>query len=66
MERKDDKEKIVSFYAKKARGAIARFIIQNRLTEIDKLKSFNVGGYAYQPNQSDDNKLVYVRDYPKN
>jgi hypothetical protein len=66
MERKDDKEKIVSFYAKKARGAIARFIIQNRLTEIDKLKSFNIGGYAYQPNQSDDNKLVYVRDYPKN
>ena len=54
MERKDDKEKIVSFYAKKARGAMARFIIQNRLTEIDKLKYFNAGGYAYQPDQSDD------------
>jgi cytoplasmic iron level regulating protein YaaA (DUF328/UPF0246 family) len=66
MERKDDKEKMVSFYAKKARGAIARFIIQNRLTEIDKLKYFNAGGYAYQSDQSDDNKLVYVRDYPKN
>ena len=66
MERKDDKEKIVSFYAKKARGAMARFIIQNRLTETDKLKYFNAGGYAYQSDQSDDNKLVYVRDYPKN
>ena len=49
-----------------ARGTMARFMIQNRLTEIDKLKSFNAGGYAYQSNQSDDNKLVYVRDYPKN
>jgi len=65
MERKDDKEKIVSFYAKKARGSMARFIIQNRLTETDKLKYFNAGGYAYQSDQSDDNKLVYVRDYPK-
>jgi len=65
MERKDNKEKIVSFYAKKARGAIARFVIQNRLTEIDKLKYFNAWGYAYQPDQSDDKKLVYVRDYPK-
>ena len=66
MERKDNKEKIVSFYAKKARGAMARFMIQNRLTEIHKLKSFNIGGYAYQPDQSDEQKLVYVRDYPKN
>ena len=31
-----------------------------------KLKSFNIGGYAYQPDQSDEQKLVYVRDYPKN
>ena len=66
MELKDNKQKIISFYAKKARGAMARFIIENRLTDIDKLKSFNTGGYTYQPDQSDDNKLVYLRDYPKN
>jgi len=66
MERKDDKEKTISFYAKKARGTMARFIIQNRLTEINKLKYFNHGGYAFQPDQSDEEKLVYVRDYPKN
>ena len=65
MERKDNKEKVVSFYAKKARGAMARFMMQNRLTEIDKLKSFNAGGYSYQPDQSDEEKLIYVRDYPK-
>ena len=65
MERKDDREKVVSFYAKKARGTMARFMIQNRLTEIDKLKSFNTGGYSYQSDQSDDEKLVYTRDYPE-
>ncbi|MDC1280687.1 peroxide stress protein YaaA [bacterium] len=65
LELKDGKQKIISFYAKKARGAMARFMIQNRLTEIDQLKSFNTGGYAYQPDQSDDKKIVYIRNYPK-
>ena len=65
MERKDGKQKIVSFYAKKARGSMARFMIKNRLTEIDKLKSFDTGGYTYQSDQSDDEKLVYARDHPE-
>ena len=64
MEYKDGKAKIVSFYAKKARGAMARYIIQNRLTQIEDLKGFNSGGYSYQPDQSDAQKWVFTRDCP--
>ena len=62
LENKNGKAKIVSFYAKKARGAMARFIIQNRLKECDQLKDFNAGGYCYQPDRSDTDNLVFMRD----
>lgn len=65
LERKDGKEKIVSFYAKKARGAMARFVIENRAETLDDLKDFAVGGYEYQPDQSESHRLVFVRDYPQ-
>ena len=64
MEYKAGKAKIVSFFAKKARGAMARHIIQNRLTQSDDLKGFDSGGYSYQPDQSDAHKWVFLRDYP--
>ena len=64
MEYKAGKAKIVSFFAKKARGAMARYIIQNRLTQTDDLKAFDRGGYSYQPDQSDAHKWVFLRDYP--
>ncbi|MDG2187750.1 MAG: peroxide stress protein YaaA [Hyphomicrobiales bacterium] len=66
MDRKNGKEKIISFYAKKARGSMARFIIQNRITELDILKSFNVGGYSFQSDQSDETKWFYTREHPVN
>ncbi|PTX58077.1 hypothetical protein C8N43_2753 [Litoreibacter ponti] len=53
--------KIVSFYAKKARGAMARFIIQNRLTKPDQITEFDTGGYAYQPKMSEPGKPVFLR-----
>ncbi|WP_281992876.1 peroxide stress protein YaaA [Sulfitobacter geojensis] len=56
--------KIVSFFAKKARGAMARFIIQNRLTDAEAIKDFETGGYAYQPELSTPQKPVFLRDYP--
>ena len=62
LENKNGKAKIVSFYAKKARGAMARFIIQNRLKERDQLQDFNAGGYCYQPDRSDTDNLVFMRD----
>lgn len=61
MERRDGHAKIVSFYAKKARGAMARFIVQNRLKKIDQLLEFNAGGYCYQPDQSTSEKPVFLR-----
>ncbi|UYV36861.1 peroxide stress protein YaaA [Rhodobacteraceae bacterium D3-12] len=54
--------KIVSFFAKKARGAMARFVIQNRLQDAEALKDFNTGGYAFQPDQSEGGRLVFIRD----
>ena len=62
LENKNGKAKIVSFYAKKARGAMARFVVQNRLKAKDDLKEFGAGGYCYQPDQSDADHLVFMRD----
>lgn len=64
MEVKDDKPRIVSFFAKRARGAMARFIVENRLTDAEEIKDFTSGGYAYDANLSDGDTWVFVRDYP--
>ncbi|QBF29821.1 peroxide stress protein YaaA [Thalassococcus sp. S3] len=61
MEEKPAGPKIVSFFAKKARGAMARFIIQNRLTDPAALLDFSTGGYAYRAELSDPEKPVFVR-----
>ena len=61
FERKDGIEKIVSFYATNARGAMARYIIQNRLRNINELKNFNLNGYVYVPEKSDETKFTFVR-----
>jgi cytoplasmic iron level regulating protein YaaA (DUF328/UPF0246 family) len=54
--------RIVSFYAKRARGAMARFIVENRLTDPESLQDFTVGGYQYIPEMSSENNPVYLRD----
>ncbi len=66
MEDKNDGKgpKIVSFFAKKARGAMARYIVQNRLRDAESLNSFDTGGYQYQPDLSAPEKPVFVRPYP--
>ncbi|SLN30985.1 hypothetical protein ROA7450_01364 [Roseovarius albus] len=64
MEDRNGTAKIVSFYAKKARGAMARYIIQHRLTDPKALLDFDTGGYAYQPDMSEPDKPVFLRDYP--
>ncbi len=56
--------KIVSFFAKKARGAMARFVMQNRIVEPDALTDFDAGGYKYQPAQSEPLRPVFLRDAP--
>ena len=65
MEDKNGTPKIVSFYAKKARGSMARFIIQRRLTDPEGLKDFDLGGYAYNPDMSEGDRWVFLRQTPE-
>lgn len=64
MEDKGQGPKIVSFFAKRARGAMARHIIRNRITDLSGVHSFDADGYTYQPDLSTDAKPVFVRPYP--
>ncbi|MBS9437512.1 peroxide stress protein YaaA [Photorhabdus noenieputensis] len=61
LDEKNGKYKIISFYAKKARGLMSRFIIQNQLTQIDRLAEFNLDGYAFDESLSKGNELVFKR-----
>lgn len=63
MEDKGPAPKIVSFFAKKARGAMARYIVQNRLTDAEALNDFDIGGYEFRADLSEPNKPVFVRPY---
>jgi cytoplasmic iron level regulating protein YaaA (DUF328/UPF0246 family) len=63
MEDKGGTPKIVSFFAKRARGAMARFIVQNRLTDPAALTDFDSGGYSYRADLSEPDKPVFVRPY---
>jgi cytoplasmic iron level regulating protein YaaA (DUF328/UPF0246 family) len=54
--------KIVSFFAKKARGAMARFIIQNRLRDPDAIKQFDAGGYVFRPELTEGDHWVFLRE----
>ncbi len=58
---KDGKLKIISFYAKKARGMMVRHLVDNDVKSIDGIKSFNSEGYAFDANLSNVNKLVFTR-----
>jgi len=61
MEAHADGPRIVSFHAKKARGAMARFIVQNRLEDPDALTGFDSGGYRYSPVMSEPDRPVFLR-----
>jgi cytoplasmic iron level regulating protein YaaA (DUF328/UPF0246 family) len=62
LEGRGAEAKVVSFFAKKARGAMARFIAENRLTDAGDLRGFSVGGYALDPARSEGDTLVFQRD----
>ena len=61
---KNGQYKMISFFAKKARGVMARHIIQNGLNDPEGLKDFNGDGYYYSPEHSDGNTWVFLRDAP--
>lgn len=58
---KDGKLKMISFFAKKARGMMVRYIIDTQAETIDDLKGFNYDGYAFDANLSKGNQLVFTR-----
>ena len=59
---KNGKYKIISFFAKKARGMMAGWVIRKRITDPGKLVRFTEGGYYYSPEESTDQKPVFLRD----
>ena len=58
---KDGKLKMISFFAKKARGMMVRYIIDNNVETIEGMKGFNSEGYGYDANISTDTELVFTR-----
>ena len=60
-ENTDNGIKIISFYAKKARGAMARYIMENRLNDPNSLLEFDLGGYKYQPEKSTLESPIFLR-----
>jgi uncharacterized protein len=58
---KDDRYKLISFFAKKARGLMARYAITNRVATPAQLKGFDLDGYRHEPSASTPERLVFRR-----
>ncbi len=61
-DRKDGRYSVFFAYAKKARGLMCRYAIENRLTKPDELKGFDAAGYRFAAQQSSDREWVFTRD----
>lgn len=61
LDEKNGKFKVISFYAKKARGLMSRYIIKNRLTHPEQLTGFNSDGYFFDDAASGEQELVFKR-----
>ncbi|MBU2360289.1 MAG: peroxide stress protein YaaA [Alphaproteobacteria bacterium] len=64
LEVKDGRPRVVSFFAKRARGAMARFVVTERLTDPEAIKDFRTGGYQFDADLSQGDTWAFVRDYP--
>lgn len=58
---KNGSYKVISFFAKKARGRMASYILKNRLKKVEDLESFDVDGYSFNEAMSQGNELVFTR-----
>jgi len=56
--------KVMSLFAKRARGAMARWIVENQITDLEALKEFDGNGYAFQPGASDGDTWTFARPQP--
>jgi cytoplasmic iron level regulating protein YaaA (DUF328/UPF0246 family) len=64
LEEKDGEARIISFYAKRARGLLARYAIDNRVEKAADLKAFDVAGYRFAKHLSSDSEYVFARPQP--
>lgn len=60
-DQKNGQYKIISFFAKKARGMMSTYIIQHRITDPEAIKQFNVAGYGFDPAMSSEREWVFTR-----
>jgi cytoplasmic iron level regulating protein YaaA (DUF328/UPF0246 family) len=61
LDEKNGSYKVISFYAKKARGLMSRYVIQQRLTKPEQLKAFDLDGYRFDAASSSESELVFKR-----
>lgn len=59
---KNGQYKIISFYAKKARGLMSRYIIDHKIQQPEQIKAFDTGGYQFSESQSIDDEWVFLRN----
>jgi cytoplasmic iron level regulating protein YaaA (DUF328/UPF0246 family) len=59
---KNGKHKIISFYAKRARGLMAKWIIENNIKDFEQLSQFNLDGYYFSKAESSAAEPVFLRD----
>lgn len=64
VEEKDGEGKVISFFAKRARGAMARYAIDNRIDKAADLRAFDRDGYTFQAHLSSDEEYVFTRPQP--
>lgn len=62
LDQKNGKYKVISFYAKKARGLMARYLLENKIERAEDIKSFNTDGYYFDVESSLKGELVFKRD----
>ena len=58
---KNDTYRVIAIYAKKARGLMSRFLIERKSNCVDDIKLFNVDGYSFDSDLSNDQELVFTR-----
>ncbi|MEE2643311.1 MAG: peroxide stress protein YaaA [Myxococcota bacterium] len=61
LEQRGEKLKVIAIHAKRARGMMARFVLEEGIEEPAQLSTFGEGGYAYAPELSEEGKPCFVR-----
>lgn len=63
LDKTKDDYKVISFYAKKARGLMSRFIIKNNINNYNDIKSFNLDGYQFDSHRSTELEWYFTRKH---